>query len=41
MTILLHAQPYNNDAEGFYFRSGDEYDKQSAGCKDSFGTAIA
>ena len=40
MTITLYAQPYNTDAEGFYFCNVEEYDKQSVACTDSFGNRI-
>ena len=40
MTLIFYAQPYDISAEGFYFRSADEYDKQSADCKNSLGQLI-
>lgn len=40
MTTILYAQPYNIDAEGFYFRSAEEYDRNVSGLTDSFGQPV-
>ena len=40
MTLILYAQPYNIDAEGFYFRTADEYAKTLPTIKDSFGQPV-
>jgi len=40
MTITLYAQPYNIDAEGFYFGSADEYHAQARGRKDRYGQPV-
>lgn len=40
MTLIFYAQPYNIDAEGFYFRSVDEYDKQASNLKTSHGEKV-
>ncbi len=40
MTTILYAQPYNIEAEGFYFRDGDEYDREAATCKYRFGQPV-
>ncbi len=40
MTLFLYAQPYNIDAEGFYFRSAEEYAKLAPDIKDSYGNIV-
>lgn len=40
MSIILYAQPYNIDAEGFYFRSAAEYAKLAASLTDRYGNAV-
>lgn len=40
MNILLYAQPYNIDAEGFYFRNEDEYDLNAKHLRDRFGNPV-
>jgi len=40
MTILLYAQPYNIDAEGFFFRNEHEYHLQSQNLRDRFGNRV-
>ena len=40
MTLLLHAQPYDISAEGFYFSSVDEYNKQAANMKNQYGDTV-
>ena len=40
MTIKLYAQPYNMDAEGFFFRSAEEYEQKSSGLKDRYGQLV-
>ena len=40
MTLLFHAQPYDISAEGFYFRSLDEYDSQAKTLKNQHGDAV-
>lgn len=40
MTIFLYAQPYNIDAEGFYFRSDHEFHLQSQNLRDRFGNRV-
>ena len=36
----LFAQPYNLDAEGFYFESYEEYLTKSQKCRDAFGLPV-
>ncbi len=40
MTQILYAQPYNTEAEGFYFRTADEYAKTLLTIKDGSGQPI-
>lgn len=40
MSIILYAQPYNINAEGFYFRSAEEYAKLAASLTDRYGNAV-
>jgi len=40
MTISLFAQPYNIDAQGFYFSSFEEYTEKATACRDSFGNVV-
>ena len=40
MTISLYAQPYNIDANGFYFSSYEEYTEKQESCRDSFGQPV-
>ncbi len=40
MTALLYAQPYNMDAEGFYFRTAEEYVQQAKNLTDRFGQPV-
>ncbi len=40
MSTILYAQPYDISAEGFYFRSSEEYDKQAATLKNSYGDIV-
>ena len=37
---LFYAQPYDISAEGFYFRSVEEYRSQSAKLKNSYGDRV-
>jgi hypothetical protein len=39
-TILLHAQPYNIGATGFYFRSAEDYAAKAAKNFDRFGQFV-
>lgn len=38
--ISFYAQPYNISAEGFYFKSAEEYARRSHGVKDDFGLPV-
>ena len=40
MTILLYAQPYDISAEGFYFRSIEEYDQKARDRRNSYGEIV-
>ena len=40
MSTILYAQPYDISAEGFYFRNGEEYDRQAAGLKNEYGQPV-
>lgn len=40
MTNTYHAQPYNIDAEGFYFKDYEDYLNQATGRKDRFGQPV-
>lgn len=40
MTQLFYAQPYDISAEGFYFRSGEDYDRQAPQIKNSHGGVV-
>lgn len=39
-TTTLYAQPYNMDAEGFYFHSFEEYETKSENLRDRFGNVV-
>ncbi|MGV6801877.1 MAG: antirestriction protein ArdA [bacterium] len=39
-TLTFYAQPYNIDAEGFYFTCYDEYKQQVVGLTDRFGQPV-
>jgi hypothetical protein len=36
----LHAQPYNIDAQGFYFSSAEEYETKQEALRDRFGNEV-
>jgi hypothetical protein len=36
----LHAQPYNIDAQGFYFTSAEEYTTKQEALRDRFGNEV-
>ena len=38
--MRLFAQPYNPDANGFYFESLEEFNEKMKNCRDSFGSPI-
>jgi len=38
--IILHAQPYNSDAAGFYFASHAEFTDRAARVRDTSGLAV-
>ncbi|MEO1282928.1 MAG: antirestriction protein ArdA [Pseudomonadota bacterium] len=40
MTIVLHAQPYDISASGFYFRNAEEFQKKVATCRNDFGAPV-
>ncbi|OXT01642.1 antirestriction protein ArdA [Notoacmeibacter marinus] len=40
MPPLLYAQPYNIDAEGFFFRTESEYSLQAQHIRDRFGNYV-
>lgn len=40
MTVTLYAQPYNIEAQGFYFESVEEYERKAAACVDAYGNAV-
>ena len=40
MTITLFAQPYNLDANGFYFTSGEDYSRKSLALRDAYGNPV-
>ncbi len=40
MTPILYAQPYDISAEGFYFRSLEEFEQRSEAAKNSFGSHV-
>lgn len=40
MTILFYAQPYDISAEGFYFRSVEDWDKTLPDVKNQFGNPV-
>ena len=37
---VFYAQPYSLDAQGFYFASHEEFERQAGGCRDRFGSAV-
>lgn len=40
MTLIFYAQPYDISAEGFYFRSVDEYERQASTLRNSHGQKV-
>ncbi|PJB72878.1 MAG: antirestriction protein ArdA [Alphaproteobacteria bacterium CG_4_9_14_3_um_filter_47_13] len=38
--ILLHAQPYDISANGFYFRSFEEYQQKSSALRNDYGDLV-
>ena len=40
MTITLHARPYDISAEGFYFRSAEEFDRNVTNARNSHGDPV-
>ncbi len=40
MTLILHAQPYDISAEGFYFHSAEENNKQVTTLKNDYGDPV-
>lgn len=40
MQILLHAQPYDISATGFYFKTAEEYDSKIRGLKNANGDPV-
>ncbi|WP_306257360.1 antirestriction protein ArdA [Pararhizobium sp. IMCC21322] len=40
MTLIFYAQPYDISAEGFYFRSVDEYERQASILRNSHGQKV-
>jgi Antirestriction protein (ArdA) len=38
--VELYAQPYNPDAQGFYFHNLNEFDNKTENCLDAFGQAV-
>lgn len=40
MTLLFYAQPYDISAEGFYFRSVEDWDKTLPDVKNQFGDQV-
>ena len=40
MSIVLHAQPYDITASGFYFSTSDEYAEKSAALRNGFGDPV-
>lgn len=40
MTLIFYAQPYDISAEGFYFRSVEEYTKQATKLKNDYGDPV-
>lgn len=40
MTISMFAQPYNSDAQGFYFSSFEEYTEKQENLRDAFGNVF-
>lgn len=40
MTLILHAQPYDITAEGFYFRDAEEYYKNADELRNSEGGPV-
>lgn len=39
-TTTLYAQPYNMDAQGFYFHNFEEYETKSENLRDRFGSVV-
>lgn len=40
MTILFYAQPYDISAQGFYFRTIEEFNQQASEAKNSYGKIV-
>ena len=40
MTTVLFVQPYNIEAQGFYFHDAEEYDRKVATCKTRLGEPV-
>ena len=40
MTIMLHAQPYDLAAAGFYFKAAEEYAEKSAALRNDYGDPV-
>ena len=40
MSLLFYAQPYDISAEGFYFRSVEEYQKKASTLRNSYGQPV-
>lgn len=40
MEIVLHAQPYDISATGFYFKTAEEYDSKSKSLKNAYGDPV-
>jgi hypothetical protein len=40
MEILLHAQPYDISATGFYFKTAEEYDSKVKKLKNAYGDPV-
>ncbi len=39
-SVTLYAQPYNRDAQGFYFHSAEEFESKSENLQDRFGCPV-
>ncbi|MGH1398404.1 MAG: antirestriction protein ArdA [Alphaproteobacteria bacterium] len=40
MSIVIHAQPYDITANGFYFSTADEYTEKAAALRNGFGDPV-
>lgn len=40
MEIVLHAQPYDISATGFYFKTAEEYDRKVKSLKNAYGDPV-